>query len=185
MNDIEAISRLKNGDIGGLEFLVNRYQRKAIQTAYLITHDEQIAEDVAQDTFVRIYQFIHKFDERRPFEPYLMRSVINSALNASRKTIRWVQYGAGDDVEIFVDLLLQAASAEELAEKVRLKEEVVNALKTLSPRHRAVIVQRYFLNMNEKEMAESLSVAPGTIKWLLNNARNHLRSLLGLERNAK
>jgi RNA polymerase sigma-70 factor (ECF subfamily) len=185
MNDIEAINRLKNGDIGGLEFLVHHYQRKAIQTAYLITHDEQLAEDAAQDAFVRFYQHIKKFDETRLFEPYLMRIVINCAISTGKKTVRWVQYGTEDDVEVLVDLFQQESSTEELVEQSRLKHEIENALEKLSPRHRAVIVQRYFLSMNEKEMAESLSVAPGTIKWLLNNARNHLRSLLGFERNAK
>jgi RNA polymerase sigma-70 factor (ECF subfamily) len=185
MNDFEAINRLKNGDIDGLEFLVNRYQRKAIQTAYLITHDEQLAEDVAQDAFMRFYHHVKNFDETRPFEPYLMRIVINSAISTGKKTVRWVQYGTEDDVEVLVDLFQQAESAEELADKARMKHEIENALRKLSPRHRAVIVQRYFLNMKEKEMAESLSVAPGTIKWLLNNARNQLRNLLGFGRNAK
>jgi hypothetical protein len=51
MDDLQAIRRLKAGDIGGLEILVVRYQWQAVQTAYLITHDEQLAEDVAQETF--------------------------------------------------------------------------------------------------------------------------------------
>jgi RNA polymerase sigma-70 factor (ECF subfamily) len=185
MDDLEAIRRLKNGDIGGLEILVARYQRKAVQTAYLITHDEQLAEDVAQDTFVRIYQRIRQFDETRPFAPYLLRSVVNAALNASEKTARWVQFGAGTDVESMTDLLLQAASTEEVAEHARLKQEVATALKSLPPHQRAVIVQRYYLGMSEKEMAETLQAAPGTIKWLLNNARERLRSLLGAERSAE
>jgi RNA polymerase sigma-70 factor (ECF subfamily) len=185
MDDIEAIRRLKSGDIGGLEILVARYQQKAVQTAYLITHDEQLAEDVAQDTFVRIYQGIRRVDETRPFAPYLLRSVVNNALNAGEKTARWVQIGAGTDIESVVDLLLQAASTEEAAEAARLKGEVAAALKALPPRQRAVIVQRYYLGMSEKEMAESLSAAPGTVKWLLNNARIRLRGLLGAERSAE
>lgn len=46
MDDLQAIRRLKSGDIGGLEILVARYQHKAVQTAFLITHDEQVADDV-------------------------------------------------------------------------------------------------------------------------------------------
>ncbi|HZW04019.1 MAG TPA: sigma factor, partial [Anaerolineaceae bacterium] len=99
MDDTQAVCRLKAGDIGGLEALVARYQHKAVKTAYLITHDEQLAEDVAQETFVRVYQRIQHFDETRPFGPYLLRSVANAALNATEKTARWVQFGAGSDVE--------------------------------------------------------------------------------------
>ena len=51
MDDLEAIRRLKDGDIGGLEILLARYQRKAVQTAYLILHDEQLAEDVCPGYF--------------------------------------------------------------------------------------------------------------------------------------
>lgn len=185
MDDIEAIRRLKSGDIGGLEFLVARYQQKAVQTAYLITHDEQLAEDVAQDTFVRVYQGIRRIDETRPFAPYLLRSVVNNALNAGEKTARWVQVEPGQDLETAAGLILRAASAEEAAEAARLKTEVAAALKSLPPRQRAVIVQRYYLGMSEKEMAESLTAAPGTIKWLLNNARARLRGLLGAERSAE
>lgn len=185
MDDLQAIRRLKNGDIGGLEILVARYQHKAVQTAYLITHDEQLAEDVAQDTFVRVYQHIRYFDETRPFVPYLQRCVANAALNASLKTTRWVQFGVGIDVEQVAELLTEAVSVEEQVDYTRLKGEIASALASLPPRQRAAIVQRYYLGMNEKEMAESLCAAPGTVKWLLNTARQRLRSLLRPERSAK
>jgi len=184
-DDIEAIRRLKEGDISGLEVLVTRYQRKAVQTAFLILHDEQLAEDIAQDTFVRLYQHIRSFDEARPFAPYLLRSVVNAALNNAEKTARWVQYGSGTNVESVADLLILASSTEELVEKERLKEQVASALASLPPRQRAVIVQRYYLGMNEKEMAASLSVAAGTIKWLLNKARESLREIFSAERNSQ
>src|SRR3990170_4599719 len=88
MDDGEAIRRLKRGDIGGLETLVSLYQVKAVRAAYLVTQDEAMAEDVAQEAFLRIYHRIHQFDEARPFQAYLMRSVINGALNAMRRQRR-------------------------------------------------------------------------------------------------
>ena len=185
MDDLQAIRRLKNGDIGGLEILVTRYQKKAVQTAYLITHDEQLAEDVAQETFVRLYRFIQHFDESRPVGPYLLRSVANAALNSVEKTSRWVQFGSGTDVQRLAELLTEAGSVEEQVEYARLKQEVSAALAALPPRQRTAIVQRYYLGMSEKEMAASLSAAPGTVKWLLSNARALLRGLLHPERNAE
>ncbi len=185
MDDSQAVRCLKNGDIGGLEILVSRYQRKAVQTAFLITHDPQLAEDVAQDTFVRVYQRIQYFDESRPFVPYLLRSVVNAALNAAEKDSRWVQFGVGADVQQVAELLTEAVSVEERAEYSRLKGEVFQALAALPPRQRAAIVQRYYLGMNEKEMAENLAAAPGTVKWLLNAARQRLRDLLHSERSAE
>ncbi len=185
MDDFNAVCRLKQGDMSGLEFLIARYQRKAVQTAYLITHDVQMAEDAAQDAFVSIYRNIGKFDATRPFEPYLLRSVVNFALNSCEKTSRWVQFGSGMDVEEVIGLFTDSITIEESAEKTQLKQQVAQALERLSPRQRSVIVQRYYLGMSEKEMARSLSVATGTIKWHLNNARERLRSILGMERNAE
>src|SRR5512141_2946681 len=114
MDDLQAIRRLKNGDIGGLEILVACYQTKAVRTAFLITHDEQLAEEVVQETFVRLYQHIRQFDETRPFAPYLLRSVTNAALNAAKKTHRWVQIGAGSDTtaEAVAELMTEATSVE-------------------------------------------------------------------------
>ena len=185
MDDVEAVRRLKHGDIGGLETLIARYQVKAVRTAYLITHDEPLAEDVVQDAFVRLFQRGRNFDESRPFEPYLMRSVINCALNAIEKNSRWVPMDGCKDSEALETLLVRAASVEEQVEFAQLKDEISTALSCLPPRQRAVIVQRYYLEMSEKEMAETLDTAPGTIKWLLNTARTRLRRLLGSERSAR
>ena len=81
-------------------------------------------------------------------------------------------------------LLLQAASVEEQVEFAQLKVEIMAALDKLSARQRAAVVQRYYLGMSEKEMADTLEAAPGTVKWLLNAARTRLREILQ-ERSAK
>jgi RNA polymerase sigma-70 factor (ECF subfamily) len=62
------------------------------------------------------------------------------------------------------------------------KRHILDALEQLPPRQRAAIVQRYYLEMSEKEMALALDAAPGTVKWLLNSARSTLRAVLNKER---
>ena len=180
----QAIHRLKRGEIAGLECLIARYQAKALRTAFLITHDEPLAEDVVQDVFVRFYQRAHYFDEARPFEPYFMRSVINTALNCLEREKKGQSF-PDEDTSEFESLLEQAASVEEQVEFNILKWQTTEALTKLPPRQRAVIVQRYYLEMSEKEMSEALDSPPGTVKWLLNAARARLRSLLGSERMAE
>lgn len=183
MDDLQAIRRLKRGDISGLEQVVLRYQVKAVRAAFLITRDEALAEEVVQETFLRLYRRIHQFDGSRPFEPYLMRSVVNAALNAARRESKFVSLD-GDKSEV-ENLLFRAATVESQVEFAQLKHDILSALSKLPPRERAVIVQRYYLEMSEKEMAEALDVAPGTIKWLLSAARQRLRALLGSERSAE
>ncbi len=177
MDDLQAIRRLKHGDMAGLELLMGRYQMQAARAAFLITHDVTLAEDVVQETFVRIYERIRQFDESLPFQPYLIRSVVNAALNAVRGNTRFTSLD--DDASEVENLLDRAASIESQVEFTQLQQEILVVLSKLSPRQRAVIVQRYYLDMNEREMAFALGAAPGTVKWLLNAARDRLRHLLG------
>lgn len=182
-DDLQAIRRLKSGDIGGLEILIARYQLKAIRTAFLITHDESVAEDVVQDAFIRFFDQIRHFDEQRAFKPYFMRSVVNQALNKVQKESKGLQFSGDDDTSQLEMLLARAISVENQVEFSQLQREILAVLFKLPPRQRAVIVQRYYLEMSESEMAESLVIAPGTVKWLLNAARTRLREMLGVQRN--
>jgi RNA polymerase sigma-70 factor (ECF subfamily) len=179
-DDPDAIQRMKAGDIGGLEPLVRRYQLKAVRAALLILRDRQTAEDVTQETFLRIFQHIRTFDERRPFAPYLFRCVVNAALDAARTgSIREQTANALESVE---DLLNNIPSVEDQVEFDALRRKVQAALERLSARQRAVVVMRYYLEMNEHEIAETLNSPVGTVKWLLHKARLNLRNLLGAER---
>ena len=185
MDDLQAIRRLKDGDIGGLETLIARYQAKAVRTAYLITHHEPMAEDVVQDSFVRFYERVRHFDSSRPFEPYFLCSVVHAALNAVGREKHSVEFHGDTDESGLEGLLAQAVSVEEQVQFTQLKGEILEALGRLSPRQRAAVVQRYYLEMSEKEMAKALEAAPGTVKWLLNAARSRLRALLRSERMAE
>lgn len=178
------VKLLKKGEIRGLEMLVTQYQVKATRVAFLVTHDEQDAEDVAQDVFARVFRHIHRFDEARPFEPYLMRIILNAAVKSLQKRSKWISFDDSSEDEI-KKLLVHAADVEDQVEFKELKKRIVETLAKIPPRERAVIVQRYYLEMSEKEMAEALAVAPGTIKWLLNIARKRLRALLDSERSAE
>jgi RNA polymerase sigma-70 factor (ECF subfamily) len=184
MEDLQAVRRLKRGEIGGLEGLIARYQAKALRTAFLITHDEPLAEDVVQEVFVRFYQRAAYFDETRPFEPYFLRSVVNAALNCVEREKQGRSFPK-EDISELENLLEQAASVEEQVEFNALKWQILEALGKLPPRQRAAIVQRYYLELSEKEMAEALGAPRGTVKWLLNTARQRLRALLGAERMAE
>jgi RNA polymerase sigma-70 factor, ECF subfamily len=183
MQDAEAIHRLKRGEIEGLEVLVARYQMRAVRTAYLVVQDQSLAEDVAQETFVQLFQRIRYFDETRPFEPYLLRSVVNAALNVVKRSRREIQLD-GDNGEV-ERLMSRAVSVEAQAEVNELQEQILAAIAKLSPRQRAVIAQRYYLEMSENEMAQALNTPAGTVKWLLNAARTRLQVLLGSERSTK
>jgi RNA polymerase sigma-70 factor (ECF subfamily) len=184
MNDSDAIQRLKRGDIGGLEQLVLRYQSQALRAAFLIVHDESLAQDVVQDTFLAIYRHIRSFDESRPFEPWFMRSVCHNAIKAAQRRARYSPIEADDDESLFDQLVEFENLPEAQVEAAELQHRVWTALRRLSPRQRAVIVQRYYLNLTEREMSDELVISRGTVKWLLSAARQRLRDLLAPERSS-
>ena len=178
MIEPEAIQRLKRGDSSGLEFLVSRYQLKAVRTAYLITRDLGLAQDVVQDCFIHAFRAVRSFDETRPFEPWFMRSVVNASVKILQKSAKQVEVGDDTDESVFAEIIARVESVEEQVESIAIQNEIWAAMQKLSPRQRAVIVQRYFLEMSEKEMAAESGATVGTIKWLLNAARERLRGLL-------
>lgn len=173
---VAAVQRLKHGDIAGLETLFALYQVRAVRTAFLILQDEAAAQDVVQETFLRIYQRIRHFDENQPFEPYLMKSVVHAALNMTRGRSRTISLD--NDLTEIETLLIGTETPETQFEASQRSEQILSALTRLSPRQRAVIVLRYYLEMNEQEISTSLQAAPGTVKWHLNAARTRLRDLL-------
>lgn len=180
VNEREAIARLKQGDINGLAALVNRYQVQAVRAAYLIIQDRAAAEDVVQSAFIRAYQRINQYDEHRPFAPWFMRSVVNAAVQFSQKQ-SWqlsLDDAAGTDMT-FADLLPDPnPGPQDRAEAGELQAVIWDALYQLSAEQRAAVVMRYYLDMTEREMADELETAPGTIKWRLHSARKQLRGLL-------
>ncbi|RCK77096.1 MAG: RNA polymerase sigma factor RpoE [Anaerolineae bacterium] len=178
MDEETAIQQLKRGDLQGLEFLVLRYQIKALRVANLITRDLPLAEDVVQECFLRLIRTIHTFDCSRPFEPWFLRSVVHAASRAAQRTNRYVYAVSEAEEEWFETLFGNTPSAETEMEFSEIQQQVLDALQKLSPRQRAVLVQRYYLGWSEKEMVAELGVKPGTVKWLLNAARNRLRAIL-------
>ena len=174
-----AVARLKSGDIRGLAALVEAHQVKAARAAYLIVRDAALAQDIVQAAFVRFYERIGSYDSTRPFAPYFMRMVVNDALAALRKRGRSTSLDAPDGEISLEDILPDPALTPDGAlEQAELRNAVEAALEKLSPQQRAAVVLRYYLGLSEADMAASLDVPPGTVKWRLHAAKKHLRTLL-------
>lgn len=177
MDERDAIARLKDGDIGGLETLVRRHQWEAVRVASLITRDRQLAEEVVQEAFVRVFERIAQFDSSRPFAPWFYRIVANDAVKAAQRRTRQRSFTSGANAVpgLVID---DAPGPEEVAEAIERSESIQIALGQLPPAQRAVIVMRYYLDMTDAETAARLGSNRGTIKWRLHAARQRLRSLL-------
>lgn len=181
MDEAEAIAQMKAGNIAALKTLMEVYQIQAVQAAVLITQDRAAAEDIVQNAFLRSYERIEQFDTSRPFRPWFLRMVINDALKVAGRQRRHVSLDAEEDgtYQKLIDKLdATTDEPEDLVQHNELREAIREALRKLSPRQSAVIVQRYYLGLSEREMSDELNCAPGTVKWYLNSARERLRALL-------
>ena len=181
MEEHSAIARLRRRDISGLEVLVNRYYTQAVRSAYAVTRDHGLAEEVVQEAFIRAYQRIDQLDPNRPFAPWFLRSVINSAINVAHKHSRHspleMEWG-GQTVSVAEMLPDVEVGPEPLAEQSELRRMMWEALDHLPPQQRAAVVMKYYLDMSEAEIARELSVPAGTVKWRLHAARERLQGLL-------
>ena len=176
MTEQEAVARLKARDISGLEELVRRYYTQAAQAAFLVVDDRSLAEDVAQSAFLNAYEHIGSFDSSRPFGPWFLRSVINSAIKtASGKREIWF------DAQTNTEMADPGAGAVEMLEAAETRGEVLAALHKLSPAQRAAVIMKYYLNVSDVEAARLLEVPPGTVRRRLHDARKRLRKLLPLD----
>jgi RNA polymerase sigma-70 factor (ECF subfamily) len=179
MDEKTAIAQLKKGDINGLETLVRLHYVHAVRTAYLITRDRPLAEDVVKAAFIKGYERFEQFDPARPFIHWFLKIVVNDAIKAATR-----QGGSREiplDAEISPEITAledDQARAEDWFEKMELRQEIWQALEKLSPLQRAVFVLRFYLDLSEAETAERLNCAVGTVKAHLHAARKRLRTLL-------
>lgn len=175
MEESEAVDRLKRGDISGLEALVTRYQTQAVQAAFLVVGDYALAEDVAQAAFLRAYDRIASFDASRRFGPWFMRLVINQAINMAggRHDLSYDAQNRDD-----LDVPSPEPGLQEWLEASETREEILAALDTLSPKQRAAVVMRYYLDLSDAEVSQRLEVPQGTVRRRLHDARQRLRKLL-------
>ncbi|MEO8287468.1 MAG: sigma-70 family RNA polymerase sigma factor [Chloroflexota bacterium] len=185
-----AIKCLKQGDIGGLEVLVRRYQVQALEAACIITRNYQMAEDVVQSAFLHAYERINQFDSSRAFGPWFLRSVVNRALTTvSESNIEksvpiesdlgqeeLSNWGSGQTSG--VGLTSKEPAPEDIFEATETREEIFAALDKLTPVQRSAIVLRYYLDLSDDEVSRRFDVPAGTVRRRLHDARERLKGLL-------
>lgn len=148
------------GSEADLEELFDRHWPRAYRAAFLIVHDHAAAEDIAQEAFMAAIRTLHRFDRSRPFAPWLGRIVANRAID-------WARSRAARR-ETPGELPELAASPD--AGRAGYSEEVLHALATLSPEHRAVVVMRFVLEYTPGEIAAALELPRGTVNSRLRRA---------------
>jgi RNA polymerase sigma-70 factor, ECF subfamily len=151
----------QQGSASDLEALFRIHWPRAHRAAYLVTHDAQASEDIAQEGFLAAIRSLDRFDRRRPFGPWLHRIVVNRAIDWTRaRRLR-------SEVE-----LAQSTPAREA--DAAPSDDMLAALARLAPEHRAVIVLRYLLEFTPGEIADALDLPRGTVNSRLRRGLDSL-----------
>jgi RNA polymerase sigma-70 factor, ECF subfamily len=173
----EWIEAARRGDASAFEELVRRYQEIAYRTAYLVVGDADEARDAAQDGFLRAHAALGRFRAGAEFRPWLLRIVANAARNRRRSASR----RAGLALRAFRDAASgdAAPSPEVLLLADERRRELLAVINGLQFDDRLVIALRWFLELNEEEMAAVMNCPRGTVKSRLSRAMLRLRAGLG------
>jgi RNA polymerase sigma factor (sigma-70 family) len=175
LEDRELIERARGGDVGAYEALVRRYQDVAVRAAYVVVGAGE-AEDAAQEAFVKAYRALGRFRLDEPFRPWLLQIVTNEARNRRRASGRRTALAlrAADDPPGGA-----APSPESAALEDEERRTLVEVLNGMDEADRELIACRYFLELAESEIAETLGIPRGTVKSRLSRAMARLRARMG------
>lgn len=177
--DSQLISRVRQGNLLALGVLYDRHKTQVYRVALAITRDPSAAEDILQESFLRLYTAIDRFDETRPLEPWLYRVTVNLSYNWVTRQGRWLV-----PLEGAIERLRAGpgSSPERVVEQNELQRIVREALNTLKFEHRVVLVLFYLGGFSVKEVAYILDLPEGTVKSRLHYGRERLRSRLERDR---
>lgn len=169
MTEAEWIRRAQAGDRAAFGQLYEGYKLKAFRTAFLITRDLHLAEDMTQEAFVRAYLQIGRCDPTRPFAPWFFRILINRCRTAV----------AGRGRHVALDEVPEAAAFDGGFATVEARAVIWREIQRLAPHYQDVLLLRYYQDFSEAAIAEALDLPAGTVKSRLAKARTLLEARLG------
>lgn len=176
-DDSELVLRMQRRDPRAVAELYDRYGRVVYALILRVVRDTGIAEDLVQETFLRVWNRVHGFDAQKgSIGPWLLAVARNRAIDYLRSAVgrerNAVEYEETDHPALFCDMEKDILSSD----KARI---VKSAIQKLSPNQRQVIELAYFEGLSQSEMAERMGQPLGTVKTWVRTALKNLRDELG------
>lgn len=166
------ISRARKGDLTAFDQIILAHQRRVMGIAWRMLGDKEDARDAAQETFLRVYKHLNKFDETQDFAAWLYRIAVNVCRDLGRKR------GRGNPTSLEAEreagTLKEPASSHNTEHSAMHAQEralVVRALATLSEKERAALVLRDLEGLPTEEVARILGSTPTTVRSQISTAR--------------
>ena len=182
-SETSLVHAAKDGDLSAFEELIRRYDRKVIRIAFHITHNQEDAEDAAQDAFLKAFRGLAHFEEKSRFSTWLFRIAVNESLMKVRQrrgfqVVSIEQDNNEDPDALPLEIVDWSPNPEQLYSQSELREILAKALRGLSSNYRTVFLLRDVEGLTIEETAEVLNLSISAVKARLMRARLRLRERL-------
>ncbi len=171
VREFHLVTQAQHGDRQAFAELVYNYREGVVNVAYRMCGDPGLAEDIAQDTFIRAWQNLPKYQPKAPFKSWVYRIATNATLDVLRSQKETV------DIDN-LPLSTSAKGPESMLEEKERASMVEQAVLALPPSSRKVLVLREYEQLSYKEIADVLDIPVGTVMSRLNYARNTIKKSL-------
>ena len=177
-DDLKWVRKAKRGSHRAFEKLVLKYQKQIYFTVRKIVLDHDDANDIVQDTFVKTYQNLHRFDEQYPFYPWLRRIALNTTLNHQAKVHRKRESASISAAEALDQIEPETGNPLKEMMHHELQDKIIEAMEQLPLDQRIVFTLRTNEELSYQEIGAQLDISIGTVMSRLSRARAKLKEIL-------
>jgi RNA polymerase sigma-70 factor (ECF subfamily) len=177
INDQELIRLYLEGNEACLEMLIKRHKRKVFTAIIMIVHDRYIAEDIFQETFIKVVKTLKggKYNEEGKFLPWVMRIARNLSIDYFRRSKRMPKITTSDGEDVFRTIQIVEENREDKMIRMQKEQTIRDLIKLLPEEQREIIILRHYAELSFKEISEitqvSINTALGRMRYALNNLR--------------
>lgn len=172
MMDEELVRLTLGGDARAISTLIDRHAPACLRYAGRMLGDRADAEDVAQETFLRVHKSLSQYDSRTPFRSWLFAILVNRCRTSLTQRLRRERRIVADDTEMLLASVPSTAAATEL------REDVERALRKLVPEQREAFLLRHVEQLEYDEIARLTGTRPSAVRMRVKRACDRLQELL-------
>jgi len=179
--DLSLVRRAKKGDYRAFDLLVLKYQSRVIATAFKFVKEKQLAEDIAQEAFIKSYKSIDSFREESSFYTWVYRITVNTAKNylvsSKRRDETMISDLSQDDS--FYPEKLDVDSPQEILKASELRDLIFETLSSLGEETRTALSLREFDGLSYEQIAEIVQCPVGTVRSRIFRGREIIEEVVG------
>ncbi|MGO4888034.1 RNA polymerase sigma factor, partial [Anaerobacillus sp. MEB173] len=158
------------------KLIFEMFYQKVYQRAFFMTRNPHLSQDITQETFIKAFKNLHKVEDGKKIESWLITITIRTTIDFLRKEKRWNDFTAGD---VYIDETVMKDSIVELQVEQRfMKSLLQSSISILKPEYKDVLLLKYDCGLKDKEIALALEVNVGTVKSRIHRSKLKLKAIM-------